>query len=193
MYADGNGLYLQISEAGTKNWGFRFRHQSKRRDMGLGALVDVGLASARAKTFESRRLLLRGIDPIKSRAAARGSARGDQVTFRQPFETFFEVKRKSLSNAKHLRQWPSTMSTYVFPFIWDQPVADVQTAEILELLTPIWFDKPETAKRVLAEDRGGDQVSDPAWSSGARVPMYRCRARAWNATLHRDQSSLASL
>jgi integrase len=149
MYADGNGLYLQLSEAGTKNWVFRFRHQRKRRDMGLGALVDVGLASARAKAFEARRLLLQGIDPIKSRAAARVSAAVDRITFRQSFETFFEVKGKSLSNAKHLRQWPSTMSNYVFPFIGNRPVADVQTAEILELLTPIWFDKPETAKRVL--------------------------------------------
>jgi integrase len=149
MHADGNGLYLQLSKTGTKNWVFRFRHQGKRRDMGLGALADVGLASARAKASEARRLLLQGIDPIKSRTAARDSARVDQVTFRQSFETFFEVKRKSLSNAKHLGQWPSTMATYVFPSIGDRPVSDVQTAEILDLLTPIWFDKPETAKRVL--------------------------------------------
>ena len=110
MYADGNGLYLQLSEAGTKSWVFRFRHQGKRRDMGLGAVVDVSLASARAKALEARRLLLQGIDPINSRTAARASARIDQITFRQSFEIFFEVKRKSLSNAKHLGQWPSGSS-----------------------------------------------------------------------------------
>jgi integrase len=71
------------------------------------------------------------------------------TTFKQAFETFFEVKRQSLSNAKHIKQWPSTMQTYVFPTIGKKPVGDVTHADIIELLEPIWFEKPETAKRVL--------------------------------------------
>jgi Arm DNA-binding domain len=38
MYADGGGLYLQVSNSGSKSWVFRFRFQGRRRDMGLGAL-----------------------------------------------------------------------------------------------------------------------------------------------------------
>ena len=38
MYADGGGLYLQISNSGSKSWVFRFRFQGRRREMGLGAL-----------------------------------------------------------------------------------------------------------------------------------------------------------
>ena len=71
------------------------------------------------------------------------------LTFRQAFEAYFSVKRQQLSNAKHLKQWPSTMETYVFPVFGDVPVAEVTTAHVLEALKPIWFDKPETAKRVL--------------------------------------------
>ena len=41
------------------------------------------------------------------------------------------------------------METYVFPKIGDKPVADVTHADILAILEPIWFEKPETAKRVL--------------------------------------------
>ena len=62
---------------------------------------------------------------------------------------FFELKRQGLSNAKHLAQWPTTMETYVFPKIGSRPVGDVIHADILELLKPIWYAKPETAKRVL--------------------------------------------
>jgi integrase len=41
------------------------------------------------------------------------------------------------------------METYVFPKIGSIPVADVTTAQVIDVLTPIWFEKPETAKRVL--------------------------------------------
>ena len=149
MYADGNGLYLQLSVAGAKSWVFRFRFGGKRRDMGLGAAATVSLAAARVSAGEYRRLLTQGVDPIRAREMERRASGSRQTTFRQAFETFFQLKRKSLLNAKHLNQWSATMSTYVFPHIGDQPVADVQTEEILAVLTPIWFDKPETARRVL--------------------------------------------
>jgi hypothetical protein len=71
------------------------------------------------------------------------------VTFRQAFKTFFELKQHSLSNAKHLKQWPSTMATYVFPKIGNLLVAEVTHADVLAILESIWFDKFETAKRVL--------------------------------------------
>jgi hypothetical protein len=36
---DGGGLYLRVSESGTKSWVvFRFRLDGKRRDMGLGPI-----------------------------------------------------------------------------------------------------------------------------------------------------------
>jgi integrase len=41
------------------------------------------------------------------------------------------------------------MATYVFPRIGNMPVAEVRHADVLAVLEPIWFDKPETAKRVL--------------------------------------------
>ena len=71
------------------------------------------------------------------------------MSFRQAFATYFAVKRKQLPNAKHLQQWPSTMETYVFPVLGDVPIADVTTAHVLDALTPIWYEKPETARRVL--------------------------------------------
>ncbi len=41
------------------------------------------------------------------------------------------------------------METYVFPSIGNRPVAEIEAREILDLLTPIWFGKAETARRVL--------------------------------------------
>jgi integrase len=41
------------------------------------------------------------------------------------------------------------METYVFPTIGNRPVAEIEAREILELLTPIWFARAETARRIL--------------------------------------------
>ncbi len=41
------------------------------------------------------------------------------------------------------------METYVFPTTGNRPIAEIEPREILDLLTPIWFVRAETAKRVL--------------------------------------------
>jgi hypothetical protein len=40
------------------------------------------------------------------------------------------------------------MEAYVCPLIGDVAIADVTTSQVINVLTPIWFDKPETARRV---------------------------------------------
>ena len=66
MYADGGGLYLQVSEAGTKSWIFRFSLNGRERHMGLGPVMDVPLAEAREKATACRKLAREGIDPIEA-------------------------------------------------------------------------------------------------------------------------------
>jgi integrase len=153
MHADGGGLYLQVTKTGSgrlnKSWLYRYAVAGRERQMGLGSLAEVNLTAARQKASECRQRRLEGIDPIEARDSARRKAEASGVTFRRAFETFFATKRKSLSNATHIAQWRSTMETYVFPSIGDRPIADVEAREILGVLTPIWFARAETARRVL--------------------------------------------
>ena len=46
MFADGDGLYLQVTASGAKSWVFRYQLAGRRRDMGLGPLSAVSLAEA---------------------------------------------------------------------------------------------------------------------------------------------------
>ena len=59
-----------------------------------------------------------------------------------------EQQRPGWLNAKHARDWPRSLRAYAFPRIGALPVSEVTTAEVLAILTPIWYDKPETARRV---------------------------------------------
>jgi hypothetical protein len=53
MYPDGLGLYLQVSQAGTKSWVFRFKMPGGKtsREMGLGSLHYFTLQEARARAL----------------------------------------------------------------------------------------------------------------------------------------------
>ena len=53
-YADGGGLYLQVSEEGTKSWLFRFTQGDKARQMGLGAVHTISLPPSFRKGHEGR-------------------------------------------------------------------------------------------------------------------------------------------
>src|SRR5437868_3894585 len=50
MYADGGGLYLQITEGGA-SWIYRYMLGGRAREMGLGPLALLGLSEARAKAL----------------------------------------------------------------------------------------------------------------------------------------------
>ena len=74
-YADGGGLYLQVSSSGTRSWLFRYSVDRRARAMGLGSVELVSLAEARDRALAARRLLLDGIDPLDQRRAAKDAAR----------------------------------------------------------------------------------------------------------------------
>jgi integrase len=150
-YGDGGGLFLQVSAAGSKSWVFRFKGAGKLREMGLGATHTIGLAEAREKARECRRLRLDGIDPIEARKVARSQARlaaATATTFKDCAERYIAAHKAGWRSATHAAQWPSTLGTYVHPVFGSLPVQAVDVGLVLRVLEPIWTVKPETAGRV---------------------------------------------
>jgi len=143
-YEDGGGLRLVVSNAGARKWILRFTINGKRREMGLGSYPDVALAEARSKASECRQQAAGGIDPIEARREAPEAI----PTFTTCAAGFIRAHRKGWKNAKHARQWVSTLKSYARPVIGSRPVDAVATNDILEILSPIWTTKTETAKRV---------------------------------------------
>jgi Arm DNA-binding domain len=125
MLADGDGLYLQVSNASSKSWIFRYRRNGKQREMGLGPLKGVSLAAAREKARGCRAKLADGIDPLVAREAVRVRNATDNakvITFDQCAEAFIKAHGDSWKNAKHLEQWENTLATYVSPVFGSLPV-----------------------------------------------------------------------
>jgi integrase len=144
-YEDGGGLRCVVWPSGSKSWVVRITVDGRRIERGVGSYRDVSLDEARRQAELFPQSANAGID-LRAKQKQNEVA---STTFRQMFEISFAQRKKQLSNAKHLGQWESSMAAYVHPMIGDRPVADVTTAEVIDVLTPIWVEKAETARRVL--------------------------------------------
>ncbi|CAG4889822.1 tyrosine-type recombinase/integrase [Paraburkholderia saeva] len=155
-YLDGNGLFLVVgkgtgAEVGGKSWVFRYKVQGKTTEMGLGSADIVTLSEARQKMTDARKLLLDGIDPLKHRQEVlriRRHAEQSARTFEECARALIESKQSEWKNPKHRKQWVSTLETYAYPKIGSMDVADIDTAHVMRVLTPIWIQKNETASRL---------------------------------------------
>jgi integrase len=146
IYEDGGGLRLMVGDSLAKRWVLRVTINGKRRERGLGSFPTVSLEEARERAGALRKAARQGRDLVAEERRLRANS---GITFAVAFETYFEQKQHTLSNGKHVAQWRSTMQRYVLPKIGAAPVAEVDAEAILLVLAPIWFDKPETARRVL--------------------------------------------
>jgi integrase len=139
-HADGGGLHLQVSQAGSKSWVFTYRFAGRAREMGLGSLQRVSLAEARDERDKCNRLLRDHIDPIeqrkKQRAAAILKAHGT-ITFTEATDKYLVAHRAEWS-PKHFKQWQQTLTQYAAPELGKLLVSDIATAHIVRALEPIW-------------------------------------------------------
>ena len=150
-YADGNNLYLQVTDGGAKTWIFRFMLNGKPREMGLGGVNSVTLAEARNKAADCRKLIASGIDPLTAKKVDTQKKKLDDarsMSFEQCATAYIDAHRAGWKNAKHAQQWTNTLKTYAFPILGDLPVQDIDVALVLKVIEPIWQTKNETADRV---------------------------------------------
>ena len=146
LHADGNGLYLRISKGKSsgKRWVFIYRRPSdgKRCELGFGGTSSVSLARAREKAAEARAQIADGRDPrlLKDQAST-------TPTFGEMADKHIATMEGSWRNDKHRAQWKMTLAHYAKP-LRQKPVDQIDTADVLDVLHPIWQSKPETASRV---------------------------------------------
>ena len=142
-HADGNGLYLFVQPSGTRSWIQRLLVRGRRRELGLGSLALVPLAEAREKALVNRKLARQGGDPLAEKRRSQAVP-----TFAEAAMRVLEQKRAGWRNLRHPREWISSLRRLAFPRIGKVPVSEVTSADVLEILTPIWHQQAPTARRV---------------------------------------------
>ena len=147
VYGDGAGLFIRVTEGGSKHWIHRFSLRGKAHWMGLGPYPEITLDQARQATLDARRLRLKGVNPITDRDAENARKHG-AISFQECADQYIASHRTGWKNPKHADQWVNTIATYCGPIIGKLPVNEVTVGFVMRVLEPIWTTKAETAGRV---------------------------------------------
>ena len=142
-HCDGNGLYLYVQRTGTRSWIQRLVVRGRKREFGLGSVALVSLAEAREQALANRKLARTGGDPMAEKRRSVGIP-----TFAEAARRVIEQKRAGWRSAAVPRNWHRSLEIHAFPRIGRVPVSEVTSADVLEILAPIWHAKPPTARIV---------------------------------------------
>lgn len=135
--SDGGGLYLLLNPTGSRWWRLKYRHGGKEKLLSLGTYPDTGLADARARREQARKLLAAGVDPSEHRKAERiaGAERAGnslEVVGREWF-----AKQSTQWAPNHAIKIIRRLESDLFPWIGARPIAEVTAPELLRTLRRI--------------------------------------------------------
>lgn len=167
---DGGGLWL-VEKGGARYWIFDYTFARKRRQLGLGPLHTVGLAEARAKADEARKLVRAGVDPIEQRKSSEIKA----MTFGEYADTFVDdaVKAGRWRGAKTEARWRNLLENHAAP-LRPKPLNEIGVPEVLTALRPIWGIRQESAEKLReAIERVLDSAKVEGHRSGENPAAWR--------------------
>ena len=135
-------LYLNISPNGAKSWVQRLTINGVRCDIGLGSFALVSLEKARRRAFENRVAVADGIDPQAEKRRAK------VPTFREAAEKTIAALAPRWRSAKGKKNWETRLEKYAMPHLGDLRVNEIGREHVLKILTPLWGQKIETARKL---------------------------------------------
>ena len=145
------GLQLLYKPSETKYWLLRFAFNGKRHELGIGPFPEITPKEARQIAQEARTLIAKGQNPLTSKLAQKAQIKAlerKKITFRDFAITCVADKQSEWSSDKHAAQWTYSLEKFAFPVIGEMALDEIDTDDILKILTPIWKSKTETASRL---------------------------------------------
>jgi integrase len=171
------GDYSQDLKRSPASWVLRVYVGGTRRNLGLGSYPEISLADAKERARNIKLKVKDGIDPVQEKAEIKQALKqviSKAKTFKDCAEIYMATHAKDYRNAKHAKQWESTIRNHAYPVIGNTLVRDLTLDDILGVLRPIWETTPETAKRLQGRI---EKIVDYAISSGYRTNSNPARWR----------------
>lgn len=165
-HADGGGLYLVVDKNGAKRWALLVTIRGRRREIGLGGLSKAnGLTDAREKAVEAMRAIERGEDPTRPKSAS--------PTFAEAAEEIITDLAPGWRGAKTEEGWRRSLLTHAKKLA-NLPVDQVTTDDVLDVVRPLWRDKPESGGKLRARlEVLFDAAKARGWRQGENPARWR--------------------
>ena len=136
----GHGLSLLVKRTAngrwSKSWSQRIRIGGKLATLGLGAFPAVTLTMARGRALDNARRVESGEDIRKPPPVV--------PTVDEAFDRVIKDRQKSWKGRESLDQWCRAKARC--KPIGSKPVSEVTPRDVLDLITPLWHEKTETAR-----------------------------------------------
>lgn len=139
----------------------------------MGSTRFRSLKEAREVAFEHTRTARLGGDP-------RAPVATDAPTFREAATLYLEIRSPDWGeeHAKHARR---LLQQHAFPGLGDLPVNEIQTADLMRVLVPLWRRQRPTGRRLRQRIAGvmawsvaaGYRADDPTSALSALLPAGR--------------------
>lgn len=145
------GLHIWVKPNLNKYWIFRYTHQRKQHNISLGPFPALTIAEARIRAQQARDELYKGTNPVTTKNASKAlkeAPKAEKICFKEFAHSCIQTKRAEWTNQKHGDQWEYTLEEFAYPIIGNKHLDEITMEDILEILTPIWTTKTETASRL---------------------------------------------
>jgi integrase len=130
---DSGGLYLHVTEKGSKLWRFRYRFDHKEKLLALGTYPEISFADARERRDNARKQLANGIDPGAVRKAQKQAETVETETF-EVIAREWHTKFTPSWSPGHSDTIMSRLERDLFPWIGKRPIAEIKAPELLTVL-----------------------------------------------------------
>jgi len=131
--SDSGGLYLHVTEKGSKLWRFKYRYDGKQKLLAFSTYPEISLLDARRRRDDARRLLANNVDPGAVRKAQKQAEVEETDTFEVIVREWHE-KFKSKWTEGHALKILRSLELDVFPWIGTRPIKDIKAPELLTVL-----------------------------------------------------------
>lgn len=134
---DGDGLYLLVTQAGSKLWRFDYRFNGVRKTLAVGSYPDLSLSEARKQREASRKMVAGGVDPGETKKIQRlvpdgNGAESFEVVAREWHKKFYHTWVK-----KHADNKLQRLEKNIFPWVGGADIGAVTTVDLLSALRRI--------------------------------------------------------
>ncbi|MBO4313473.1 MAG: integrase arm-type DNA-binding domain-containing protein [Desulfovibrio sp.] len=131
---DGEGLFILVTEKGSKLWRLAYRFDGKQKTLCIGSYPEMSLSEAREAKREAKQLLSKGVDPAaqkkQEKSAKTGDGANNPLTFRAVGREWYENKTQE-REPRYRKLIRSRLENNLFPFLGDIPVDMLKPQDIL--------------------------------------------------------------
>lgn len=136
-YADGHGLYLEVTPAGGKYWRMKYRYGGKEKRLAFGVYPGVGLKDARELATKARGVLQGGTDPGALRKAEKAKAEHEAVNTLEAVARDWLAHQSARWDTETHGRILASLQADIFKPLGSRPLASIKPGEIMAAVKKI--------------------------------------------------------